>query len=203
MGILYLDLMNIVSLPKWWWKFKNTTYNSLWKTNITISHTQFNNFPTSPFWKAVLQIKPIVDCSSTLLVARVQCLFGKIFGTSNALQLYPDISLHEVLTTQGDTLTFKRILHEIDMRDWTEILTLIHTLYPTHTNDHLSWRWWKLKLPPKIKVFMWLVHKKTILTKSNLIHRGCQFWGEIETIDHLFIQCPLVRQVWFRLGQVQ
>ena len=31
---------------------------------------------------------------------------------------------------------------------------------------------WKVKVPLKIKVFMWFVHKEVILTKDNLIKRN-------------------------------
>lgn len=31
---------------------------------------------------------------------------------------------------------------------------------------------WKVKLPLKIKVFMWLVHRNSILTRDNLLHGG-------------------------------
>lgn len=47
------------------------------------------------------------------------------------------------------------------------------------------------------------------LTKSNLLKRGwtgtsnCQFCQNIETVDHLFVQCSWVRQIWFSLGQCQ
>lgn len=32
--------------------------------------------------------------------------------------------------------------------------------------------YWKLKVPLKIKVFMWLLAKNSILTRDNLLHRG-------------------------------
>lgn len=57
---------------------------------------------------------------------------------------------------------------------------------------------WKIKLPLKIKVFMWLIDKNSILTRDNLLHRGwqgpkeCVFCGNDESIDHLFLHCPLL-----------
>ena len=57
--------------------------------------------------------------------------------------------------------------------------------------------WWNLPVPPKIRVFMWLVHHNTILTKENLAAKGwigdmtCQFCTDVETTDHLFINCVL------------
>ena len=33
---------------------------------------------------------------------------------------------------------------------------------------------WKTKVPGKIKVFLWLVNRKSILTRDNLLKKGCK-----------------------------
>ena len=60
----------------------------------------------------------------------------------------------------------------------------------------------KVKVPLCIKIFMWFVHKQVILTKDNLIKRRwvsssryC-FCVHDETIQHLFIDCPLAKLLW-------
>ena len=61
---------------------------------------------------------------------------------------------------------------------------------------------WKVKVPLKIKVFMWFVHKQVILTKDNLAKRNwtgptrCSFCDRDETIKHLFLDCPLAKVLW-------
>ena len=61
---------------------------------------------------------------------------------------------------------------------------------------------WKVKVPLRIKFFMWFDHEQVILTKHNLIKRRwvdssrCCFCVHDETIQHLFIQCPLARLLW-------
>ena len=61
---------------------------------------------------------------------------------------------------------------------------------------------WKVKVPSKIKVFMWFVHKQVILTKDNLVKRNwtgstrCSFCDRDETIKHLFFECPLAKNLW-------
>lgn len=61
---------------------------------------------------------------------------------------------------------------------------------------------WKIKVPLKIKVFMWFVHKGVILTKDNLAKRNwtgskrCCFCDQEESIKHLFILCPLTKLLW-------
>jgi hypothetical protein len=53
---------------------------------------------------------------------------------------------------------------------------------------------WKINVPLKIRVFMWFLHKKVLLTKDNLIRRKwqgnkkCCFCDYKETVQHLFIR---------------
>lgn len=60
----------------------------------------------------------------------------------------------------------------------------------------------KVKLPLKIRVFLWLVLRNSILTKDNPLRRGwhgsklCQFCGREETVEHLFLSCPLAKYTW-------
>ncbi|KAJ1698769.1 hypothetical protein LUZ63_007281 [Rhynchospora breviuscula] len=65
-------------------------------------------------------------------------------------------------------------------------------------------RLWKIKAPPKVKVFLWLLLQDRLLTQDNLVVRG---WPAIqsyttchlevmETVVHLFIQCPFARSIW-------
>jgi hypothetical protein len=61
---------------------------------------------------------------------------------------------------------------------------------------------WKMKVPLKIKVFMWFLHRKVILTKDNLIKRQwngndkCCFCDNKESIQYLFFDCPLAKIIW-------
>jgi hypothetical protein len=61
---------------------------------------------------------------------------------------------------------------------------------------------WKLKLPLKIKVFLWYLYKGVILTKDNLARRHWQgdrkscFCSSQESIQHLFFACHFAKFVW-------
>jgi len=61
---------------------------------------------------------------------------------------------------------------------------------------------WKLKIPLKVKVFIWLLHHGVILTKDNLAKRNwqgtqqCCFCSSNETIAHLFFDCHVARLLW-------
>ena len=61
---------------------------------------------------------------------------------------------------------------------------------------------WKIKVPLKIKIFMWLLHRQVILTKDNLAKRnwngnqGCCFCDHKESLQHLFFECQFAKTVW-------
>ena len=61
---------------------------------------------------------------------------------------------------------------------------------------------WKLKIPLKIKIFMWFLYKKVLLTKDNLAKwnwtgsKKCYFCDSEETIEHLFLFCPFAKMIW-------
>lgn len=61
---------------------------------------------------------------------------------------------------------------------------------------------WKGKVPPKIKIFLWLIANNAILTKDNLVKRrwqgdpACCFCQYPETVNHLLFTCSVARVVW-------
>ena len=61
---------------------------------------------------------------------------------------------------------------------------------------------WKLKIPLNIKIFMWFLYNKVILTKDNLAKRNwngckkCVFCDSEESIDHLFFTCRFAHFLW-------
>ncbi|XP_039117658.1 uncharacterized protein LOC120253386 [Dioscorea cayenensis subsp. rotundata] len=64
---------------------------------------------------------------------------------------------------------------------------------------------WKSKCPKKINIFNWLVWRNKILTMDNLELRRCNklptatcvmCHADTESVDHLFLQCPVARDVW-------
>jgi hypothetical protein len=71
-------------------------------------------------------------------------------------------------------------------------------------HDHVIW---KLKLPLKVKIFIWYPIKGVALTKDNLAKRQwkrslkCYYCNMDESIQYLFFDCPYVRFVW-RVVQV-
>lgn len=89
---------------------------------------------------------------------------------------------------------------------WTKTgLFCVKTTYDHLTSDDYGdayTRLWKAKIPYKIKIFLWLLEKGATLTKDNMVKRNWngdptyRFCCAVETIDHLFFQCPTTRVVW-------
>lgn len=130
---------------------------------------------------------------------------------------------------------FYDILTGINREEWNQVFYTLSTFSFTHKFDKLSWRWnskgqfsvrlayaflnysgrlvehpflvWHLPLPPKIKIFLWLVFRNRILTKVNLSRKGwggtttCMFCDQHETTNHLFLRCRMVTQIWYWLGK--
>jgi hypothetical protein len=82
---------------------------------------------------------------------------------------------------------------------------LVKSMYPDYMNGHtifLRKYIWKLEIPLKVHIFMWFLHKKVILTKDNLARRNwkgckkCVFCDSLESINHLFFDCPFAKLIW-------
>ena len=69
---------------------------------------------------------------------------------------------------------------------------------------------WKIKIPYKVKIFLWKVHLRILHTKVFLAHRkilkndsilcpSCGM-GE-ESVEHLFLNCGLAKTIWCHLFQ--
>jgi hypothetical protein len=119
-------------------------------------------------------------------------------------------------------ISFRRgLVHQLRAQ-WFQLVTLV--AYTNLTTNRDSFRWdltanglfyvqslyqeilnngtvrdnkdlWKLKIPLKIKVFMWYLKRGVTLTKDNLAKRNwpgnqtCCFCSRLETINHLFFRC--------------
>ena len=68
---------------------------------------------------------------------------------------------------------------------------------------------WRNAAPLKCRIFVWLAAQKRVWTSDRRFRHGLQdhtspcfvCLQEEDTIEHIMIQCPHARQVWFRLFQ--
>jgi hypothetical protein len=142
-------------------------------------------------------------------------------------------SISELWDGTNLKITFRRCFDHNLMLQWLEILQIAQTLQLSSESDTLVWKSepngvfsvksmyaiinfrgvvpvhvhsiWKLKLPPKIHFFLWLlVHNKN-LTRDNLVKRQsvddltCAFCNELETCNHLFFECVVAKAAWSEL----
>ena len=67
---------------------------------------------------------------------------------------------------------------------------------------------WKLKIPPRVQIFLWLLSKNKLLTRTNLAKRrklddlSCLFCSETEIVHHLFFDCCVAKCVWSALADI-
>ena len=126
-------------------------------------------------------------------------------------------------------IAFRRALMGDRLRQWNVLVSLVAHVNLGEIKDQFVWKVnqssifsvksmysslmeentipvncvaWKLKVPLKIKIFLWYLNKGVILTKDNLIKRKwkgdakCCFCNCDETIRHLFFECHLAKCVW-------
>ena len=84
-------------------------------------------------------------------------------------------------------------------------LFTVKSMYLDLLNEHPKFTQkyiWKLRVPLKIKIFLWLLRRKVILTKDNLAKRNwigdqkCCFCEHDESVQHLFLECHVARSIW-------
>ena len=82
----------------------------------------------------------------------------------------------------------------------------IKSLYADFMNVHtvfLRKYLWKLKIPLKIKIFLWFLNRLVLLTKDNLAKRRwtrckkCVFCDMEESVEHLFVSCQFAKIIWW------
>jgi hypothetical protein len=67
---------------------------------------------------------------------------------------------------------------------------------------------WDIRVPPRVQYFIWLLSKNRLLTRDNLGKRRkvddstCLFCEEHESIQHLFFDCVVAKQLWGSLSEI-
>jgi hypothetical protein len=123
-------------------------------------------------------------------------------------------------------VAFRRSLVGVNLQAWHDVVALVADVQLTYRRNRFVWGLhqnglfsvksmyrallgveaipyntfiWKLKLPLKIKVFLWYLYKGVVLTKDNLARqqwqrdRKCCFCSFDESIQHLFFDCHLAK----------
>ena len=91
--------------------------------------------------------------------------------------------------------------------NWPNLVTFRSNFdVPSINFSQIKWphkRLWYIRVPLKVKVFLWLARHNNILTKDNLLHRGWKGKEEqfmscdmAESVNHFFFGCALAKFLW-------
>jgi hypothetical protein len=67
---------------------------------------------------------------------------------------------------------------------------------------------WKISVPLRVHVFLWLLANNKTLTRDNLAKRKnlddktCLFCNELESVSHLFFDCCIAQAVWEAIAEI-
>jgi hypothetical protein len=171
------------------------------------------------FWKDVW-------CGHTPLMDK----FPEIYEICNEQTISVADSAHI-----GWRLSFSRWRTEDLQMQWCGLVNILNQRNLSDDLDKPKWKWknnrqytvksmykpmcingidisfkhlWKIKIPLKIKIRLWLIWHNAIATKDNLLKRKwtgdpfCLFCSTHESILHLFFSCPAAQYVWSVVGMV-
>ena len=138
-------------------------------------------------------------------------------------------SIANVMRSVPLNVSFRRALVGQNLANWHNLCTSIVHIQLSQLNDCFRWNYhqngqftvrtmylalinnnyiernkiiWKLRMPLKMKIFMWYLLKGVVLTKDNLARRNwngslrCCFCMKNETIQHLFVECHYAKFLW-------
>jgi hypothetical protein len=126
--------------------------------------------------------------------------------------------------------TFRRTISLEVMVQWLEVLQIAESLLFTDVDDAIIWQYnsagkyyvqtlyaivnergikqiftpvmWRIPVPPRLHVFLWLLANGKVLTRDNLAKRHhvddatCLFCVEPESVSHLFFKWCVAQMVW-------
>jgi hypothetical protein len=136
-------------------------------------------------------------------------------------------TMDKVWDGQEVKLTFRRNFDSEMLERWFELKEIVSSVVYDQECDALVWAYeskgvystqslyavinfrgvqpvyipsvWKINVPPRIQIFLWLLSHNKLMTKDNLLKRGiekpkeCMFCLEEETISHPFFIVLLLK----------
>lgn len=144
-------------------------------------------------------------------------------------------SVKEIWDGETLKLTFRRNFDNKMMEQWYQLVEIAKEINFSNDPDALIWQLeskgiysssslyhvinfrgvqplflpavWKLAMPPKIHVFLWLFSQNKFMTRDNLRKRHiikpleCVFCAKHETNHHLFFDCVVAKNIWSFISQ--
>jgi hypothetical protein len=134
--------------------------------------------------------------------------------------------LREAWDGENLRFTFRRTVNERLMQQWLKLRQIVEDVH-FEESDCIIWQYnssekysvqtlyaiinnrgvrqvytplvWKLSVPSRCYIFLWLLAKNKVLTRDNLAKRkklddlSCLFCTESESVSHLFFDCCVAR----------
>lgn len=144
--------------------------------------------------------------------------------------------MSQVWTGHELKLSFRRCVDASFLARWQQLLNILISFIPSDIPDKPVWmleasgyystnsfyklinfggvstpcrKWlWKVHVPPKFHVFLWLVAKNKMLTRDNLSKRQhvddptCMYYCELEFMSHLLFECVVAHAVWHVIAEI-
>jgi hypothetical protein len=145
-------------------------------------------------------------------------------------------SISEVWDGENLKLTFQMTVDREGMSHWNELQEIARSVELSEEEDAILWQYifsgkysvqslyaivsdrgvrqiytlviWKVLVPPRIHIFMWLLANNKVLTRDNLAKRRhlddmtCLFCEEGESACHLFFECCVASAMWDVIANV-
>jgi hypothetical protein len=67
---------------------------------------------------------------------------------------------------------------------------------------------WRIRVPPRIHIFLWLLANNKTLTRDNLAKRRnaedktCLFYADLESTQHLFYDYCVAQNMWSTISEI-
>jgi hypothetical protein len=133
--------------------------------------------------------------------------------------------------------TFRRIVNSRIMSLWLEVVQIASELhFSEEEEDAIIWQFassekysvqtlyevvndrgvkqvytpvmWKISVPSRLHIFLWLLANNKLLTRDNLAKRrdlddaSCLFCTDIESVHHLFFDCYVAKNMWQQFSEI-
>ncbi|WVZ83546.1 hypothetical protein U9M48_030683, partial [Paspalum notatum var. saurae] len=233
LGILNLEVQNRCLLSKWLFKLINE--DGLWQDLLKrkyLSNKSISQVSKKPalgsfevkggnqarFWedywigdKPLMEVYPnlyrivrkkAVTVASVLKSIPLNVSFHRSLTGDNLMAWYKLVSKVANVNLSEENDTFKWRLHKNGI---FSVQSMYNNLILDNNTIPVTCDLWKLRIPLKIKIFLWYLRTGVILTKDNLAKRQwqgstkCCFCNADETLQHLFFDCHVARATyWIR-----
>jgi hypothetical protein len=125
--------------------------------------------------------------------------------------------------------TFRRTVDQTLMQRWYDLKSIAESLHLSAEEDSVIWKFdskgvysvsslyaivnfggimpvhipavWRVKVQPRVHVFLWLLANNKLLSKDNLAKRQhvpdirCIFCNEAESVAYLFFECAVAKEI--------